>query len=362
MSQFTMKFGSDQRFEAGSWAEFLHEIYIGLLVGMGHVYKIFLEMPWQYLFGSSQVKQLPPAEELKVVGVGFGRTGTYSLKLALEELGMPTLHTQHLYEPQNEAIFEMWTQDIFLPSLKQGKAQLGRPNLSIIPQQGYQATMDFPTALYWEQILEEYPNCKFILTTRQSEDVWFRSWESMTSSISTPAHIGGMFLTGVQRYSIYLRWLFAMVNRDDSYLTSTLPKTQQIPEQAKISYQEHNAKIRSTIPPERLLEYSVQEGWQPLCDFLEISDCPTTPFPKTNSARSVQVQSVSSTVVPAVIVILLVFRLSSHLFRKLTGRTVGQWIQYQTNVLPFVLKKTLIKEDYKKHDGDHAAAATVKKV
>lgn len=77
-SSMTMKTGADLRFEAGSWQEAFHDIYIGLLVGMGHVYKIFVQMPWQYLFGSTVQPQLSQSGELKVVGVGFGRTGTVS--------------------------------------------------------------------------------------------------------------------------------------------------------------------------------------------------------------------------------------------------------------------------------------------
>jgi len=264
---------------------------------------------------------------------------------------MPTLHTQHLYEAENESIFKMWTDLIFQPSLQRGHALLGEPDFGLLTQHGYQATMDFPVALYYEQILQQYPNCKFILTTRENSEIWFRSWESMTKSISTPANLGGIFLTGVQRYSIYLRWLFAVVNQDDSFITSSIPKIHQNKELAIQSYEEHNRKVREIIPADRLLEYSVKQGWQPLCDFLEIADCPTTPFPKTNSARSVQVQSISSTVVPLVVVLFVLFTLFAKGFQRLTGRTVLQWIQLQTTLLPLFLRKTLLgaeRSNYKK--------------
>jgi len=371
----TMKTGSELRFEAGSWQEAAHDIYIGVLVGLGHVFKIFVQMPYHYLVGTVEQPRLQASGELKVVGVGFGRTGTYSVKLALEELGMPTLHTQHLYENENENIFKMWTDLIFQPSLDQGHAVLGEPDFDIITQHGYQATMDFPVALYYEQIMDKYPDCKFILTTRENSQVWFRSWESMTKSISTPANLGGIFLTGVQRYSIYLRWLFAIVNKDDSFITSSIPKINQEKENAIQSYEEHNRKIRELIPSDKLLEYSVKQGWQPLCDFLEIADCPTTPFPKTNSARSVQVQSISSTVVPLVVILFSLFYLFARVFQRVTGRTVMQWIQLQTTLVPTFLRKTLIGDKeyqaayHKKHDDLHvvgvpsgaAASSVVKK-
>jgi hypothetical protein len=264
--------------------------------------------------------------------------------LALEELGMPTLHTQHLYENENENIFKMWTDLIFKPSIDAGHAEMSTPDFDIITRHGYQATMDFPVALYYEQIMDKYPDCKFILTTRENTEVWFRSWDTMTKSISTPANLGGIFITGVQRYSIYLRWLFAVVNQDETFLTSSIPKINQNKEAAISSYEEHNKRVRELIPQDKLLEYSVKQGWQPLCNFLEIGtgDCPETPFPKTNSARSVQVQSISSTVVPLVVILFCLFYLFARTFQRVTGRTVMQWINLQTTQLPQFLRKTMI--------------------
>jgi len=71
-----MKAGSELRFEAGSWQEAAHDVYVGLLVGMGHVYKIFVKMPYDAIFSSPLEPTKGTAGELKVVGVGFGRTGT----------------------------------------------------------------------------------------------------------------------------------------------------------------------------------------------------------------------------------------------------------------------------------------------
>ena len=78
MSSMTMKTGSELRFEAGSWQEAAHDIYIGLLVGLGHVFKIFVQMPYNYLLGTAIPPPLRESGTLKVVGVGFGRTGTVS--------------------------------------------------------------------------------------------------------------------------------------------------------------------------------------------------------------------------------------------------------------------------------------------
>lgn len=69
----------------------------------------------------------------------------YSLRLALEELGYPTLHTQHLYE--NHEIFNMWSDEIFNPSIEADEVLMGRPNFDLMAERGFAGTMDFPSSL-----------------------------------------------------------------------------------------------------------------------------------------------------------------------------------------------------------------------
>jgi hypothetical protein len=260
--------------------------------------------------------------------------------LALEELGYPTLHTQHMYE--NEAIFEMWTDDVFLPAIKGQKVTMGKPNLQLIVEKGYQATADLPMAFYFEQVMEEFPDCKFILTTRRNSDIWFRSWDTLTKSIVQPTQHGRFFFTNVKQYAIYLRWLFAVVNDDVSYLTVPFPLPEQKRESAIAGYEEHNRRVRKMIPKDRLLEYSVKQGWDPICNFLEIADCPQTPFPKTNSARSVQVQAISSFIIPLTCVLFILFYVFAHMFQRLTGKTVMQWASRKSRELVVTLRRLFL--------------------
>jgi len=262
---------------------------------------------------------------LKVVAIGYGRTGTFSLTLGLQELGFPTLHTQHLYEMPS--IFDMWTNDVFLPSIRSGVASLGKPDLDLIAREGFEATADLPTALYFEEIAEQFPECKFILTTRENSEVWFRSWDTLTKSITQPVRVG-TFVPRVRKLGYYFRWLFSIINKDNSYLTVPFPLPFQNKQQAIASYEEHNRRVREKIPPHRLLEYNVKQGWKPLCDFLDISpdECPTHPFPKSNSIRSVQIQAISSIIFPLTVTMLIICSLFSVVFQKLTGKTVLQWL------------------------------------
>jgi hypothetical protein len=264
------------------------------------------------------------------------------LTLALEEMGIPTLHTQHMYEhPQ---ILSMWTDNIFMPSIEAKKTMMGKPDLQLLVSLGYQATADLPMALYFEQVMEEFPDCKFILTTRENSEIWFRSWDTLTKSITQPTHIGGFAFNSVRQISHYLRWLYSVVNKDESYLWKPFPLPDQNKEAAIASYEEHNRRVRELVPQDKLLEYSVKEGWSPLCGFMEIAECPQTPFPRTNSARSVQVQVIAGQIVPIMGAVFVIFYLFAVMFKMLTGKTVVQWANYKSRELAMVLRSVLLGE------------------
>jgi hypothetical protein len=226
----------------------------------------------------------------------------------------------------------MWTNEIFLPSIRAQKTIMGKPNLQLIANQ-FQATADLPMALYFEQVLEEYPDCKFILTVREDSETWFRSWDTLTKSITENTNLGGYVFSNVRQYSYYLRWLFSVVNQDESYLTRPFPLPSQNKEAAIASYEEHNRRVRETIPPDQLLEYNVKQGWEPLCQFLEIEACPQTPFPKTNSARSIQVQAISALLFPLFCSLVCLFYVFAKIFHWATGMTILQWVNWQSRKL-----------------------------
>jgi len=311
------------------------EVLSGIATGSTHGYwyaknlcNKWLFKPFQRLAGFSTNDDDKSAEstcspkELQVVGVGYGRTGTYSLTLALDELGYKTLHTQHMYETPE--ILDMWNREIFTPSIESGNADLGHPDFDLIATKGFTATADLPMSLYFEQLVDRYPDCKFILTTRQSSEVWFRSWDMLTKTITQPTRYF-RWMSHADTINRYYRWLFSRINEDNSYLSAPLPLPDQNKERAIASYEEHNRRVREVIPEDRLLEYNVKQGYEPLCDFLEIADCPTTPFPKTNSARSVQVQTISAMVIPLALVSFVLFYGFANAFHRQTGQTIVQW-------------------------------------
>lgn len=329
---------SKLKLEPGSWQEKVVDVWVGIMVGGAHGFVVGAELAQQNVLqpllrplGFFKEVKPEPSDGLKVIGVGYGRTGTYSLRLALEELGYPTLHTQHLYE--HDDIFNMWDREVFAPSFEANEAALRTPDFTALTRNGFQGTCDLPMALYFEQIHELYPDCKFILTERESSEVWFRSWDTLTKSITQPVRYTAGMLEKIRKYQQYLRWLFSVVNNDDNYLTAPLPLPNQNKESSIASYEEHNRRVREVIPEDKLLVYSVKQGWEPLCDFLEVENCPSTPFPKSNSARSVQVQSIAAFVVPLMVVLFIVFYLFTTVFQRVTGMTVLQWGNRKLNRL-----------------------------
>jgi hypothetical protein len=245
---------------------------------------------------------------------------------------------------EHPQILSMWTNSIFKPSIEAKQTIMGKPDLQLLVEQGYQGTADLPMALYFEQVMEEFPDCKFILTTRENSEVWFRSWDTLTRSITTPTAMGGSFFSSVKQITMYLRWLYSVVNKDESYLWKPFPLPDQDKETAIASYEDHNRRVREKVPKDKLLEYSVKEGWEPLCKFLDIEQCPETPFPRTNSARSVQVQAISAQITPAFGALFIVFGLFAVVFKLLTGMTVVSWVNYKSRELNAVLRRVLLGE------------------
>lgn len=333
------------------------EVLSGIATGSTHGYwyaknlgNEWLVRPLERLAGvHGDGKVADHKHELQVVGVGYGRTGTYSLTLALDELGYRTLHTQHMYETPE--ILDMWNREIFTPSIESGISELGRPDLDLISSKGFTATADLPMSLYFEQFVDRYPGCKFILTTRQSSETWFKSWDMLTKTITQPTRYF-RWMSHADTINRYYRWLFSRINEDDSYLSVPLPLPDQNKERAIASYEEHNRRVKEVVPKHRLLEYNVKQGWEPLCEFLEVDNCPTSPFPKTNSARSVKVQTISAMVIPLAVVLFILFFAFANVFKRRTGQTFVQWTSSKWISLMEKQSKRVTETNHKKKRSD----------
>lgn len=231
---------------------------------------------------------------------------------------------------------EMWMEKVVEPSIYGRRVLFGDPDWDMITSSGFTAVADFPSSLYFTELMLIYPNSKFILTTKgpgRSDD-WFRSWEVMTAAALQPIYIAQPFFTLLKNYGKYFRWLLAHVNDDPKYLWKKFPIHENQNKVAAIaSYEEHNRMVRETIPADRLLEFNMDDGWEPLCQFLNISKCPQNmPFPKANKALGKKAESIATIVCSGAFVSTVIFALAAVCFRFFTGKTFVQWFYGQTSL------------------------------
>lgn len=189
---------------------------------------------------------------LKIIGAGMGRTGTASLKVALEILGFgPCYHmSEVLKNPQH---IHDWLQVV-----EQEKSWD-----SLFAD--YSATVDNPGCNYWQELADFYPQAKVILTLRDSES-WFESTRQTIHSAEFTAFIHNSPFGEMMQKTMWDKMQNNM--HDKAFMCEFFEK--------------RSVEIISKIQSERLLVYRVSEGWQPLCRFLGLA-IPNQPFPRINS-------------------------------------------------------------------------------
>ena len=197
---------------------------------------------------------------LEIVGAALGRTGTNSLKLALEHLGFGPCH--HMFEVRDHPEqLPYW----------QAAARGEMPDWDQVFA-NYRVCVDWPSARYWREIAAHYPDAKVLLTLRDG-DKWFASVHATIypSIMGWPTREPGHF-----------RDLLAMA--EETIVKQTFDGRLDDRDHALAVYRAHEEDVRQTIAPERLLAFDVSEGWEPLCAFLDIP-VPDIPFPRTNTSE-----------------------------------------------------------------------------
>jgi len=197
---------------------------------------------------------------MKVIGAGLGRTGTSSLQAALEELiGGNCYHMKTiLLQP---AHLQVWHD---LATGKTSKINWKRLF------ECYTASVDFPVCIYYRELMEIFPKAKIILTHRDPE-LWWNSFIRLQNLVNK-ARLLSFCVPRLQKVSCFTEKIII-----DDFFDGKLEKQNCI----KI-FERHNASVRATVPKDRLLDYNIKQGWEPLCDFLNVK-IPDTPFPHLNS-------------------------------------------------------------------------------
>ena len=201
---------------------------------------------------------------LKVVGAGFGRTGTLSLKNALEKLGFgPCYHMMEVFpRPDHVA---MWHRLAFGHSI----------DWDLIFRD-FRSTVDWPAARWWREIAAHYPDAKVLLSVRDPE-AWYKSMiDTIYQAMKAPAPDGVPEMVRLQN---------EMARK--AVLAETFDNRFEDKAYAIEVFKRHTQEVRDAIDPARLLVFDVREGWAPLCRFLEVP-IPDEPFPRLNDTATTQ--------------------------------------------------------------------------
>ena len=204
---------------------------------------------------------------VEVIGAGYGRTGTASLKRALEMLGFGPCHhmSEVLKRPETAAGWAaaLGGDDTVLPWLLSG----------------YRATLDLPSCLLWRELAELYARAKVVLTVRDPHG-WYRSARATILNQDRKARADRLAGAGGPELVDALTTL--------SSAMATRGFRRDLPEAETIAlFQRHNDSVRAGVAEGRLLVYEVAQGWAPLCEFLQV-DVPRSPFPHGNDTGSFQ--------------------------------------------------------------------------
>jgi Sulfotransferase domain len=188
---------------------------------------------------------------LQVFGTGLGRTGTMSLKLALEQLGLGPCH--HMVEvfAKPERV-PLWIA-----------AGAGQADWDAIFE-GYSSAVDYPSCRFWRELMAYYPEAKIIHTVRDPER-WFTSTQE---TIFSPLTVGA---TGAGPLAAFFNIFMADYGgrmHERGFMLDY--------------FRHHTETVLATVPKDRLLAFDVGQGWEPLCAFLDVP-VPDTPFPRENS-------------------------------------------------------------------------------
>jgi hypothetical protein len=192
---------------------------------------------------------------LQVVGAGLGRTGTHSLKAALEQLlGEPCYHMMEVFGRPDDIPVWLAAVNGDMPDWNTFLAD-------------YRAAVDWPASAFWRELVEANPDAVVLLSSRDA-DSW---WKSATNTI----------FQITQREAADPAMKAQMEMAIDMLSKRFTPKWQD-ETAAKAAYEQHNADVRASVPADRLIDYRPGDGWAPICEKLGLP-IPSEPFPHLNT-------------------------------------------------------------------------------
>jgi Sulfotransferase domain len=208
---------------------------------------------------------------MKVIGAGFARTGTISLKAALEHLGFGPCYHMSVAEKEGGHL-DLW--DAAARGILIDWDRIFG---------GYESTVDWPACAFYKELMRAYPDAKVVLTVRDPE----RWYDSINGTIYP-----------LYKVAIASRWtapfirfphrdLLARMTRNVVW-NGTFDGRFEDRRHAVAAFERHVEEVRRHVPADRLLVFEVKDGWKPLCDFLGVDVPADRPFPHLNDQQTFQ--------------------------------------------------------------------------
>ncbi|KAJ8655107.1 hypothetical protein O0I10_009142 [Lichtheimia ornata] len=208
---------------------------------------------------------------LKVIGAGYGRTGTDSLRTALNILGFNCFHMRSVMMDNVDRHPEVFTDAFLHPE---------KPVDWDMLYEGFDAAVDWPTVSFVDRLMKHYPDAKIVLTDRDA-DSWYRSVKSTLFSLVSE---GRRDYDSMSEYMKRVRKMGEVLILDGALYD---PEKFNDEEAIKAMFNAHVEWVKKNVPSDRLFIMQLGEGWERLCKFLDVP-VPDVPYPSANSSKSFQ--------------------------------------------------------------------------
>jgi Sulfotransferase domain len=207
---------------------------------------------------------------MRLIGAGLPRTGTLSQKVALEMLGLePCYHMVNVLGDLDKA--QLWRRALDGETIWEDVFD------------GFAATVDWPGSFFYKELVDFYPDAKVLLSVREAD-----TWEQSMRETIWGLFYGDMLTRDLSRARCRVdsKWLGYIEMMERMWRQSGLiaDGAETSPDSMKTAMERFNSEVQESVPSERLLVWSVSDGWEPLCDFLGLP-IPETPFPHLNDSK-----------------------------------------------------------------------------
>lgn len=209
---------------------------------------------------------------MKLIGAGLPRTATTTQMIALEMLGLPCYHMRDMMADPATSI-PLWR-----------KAFDGEGDWETLFA-GKESIVDWPGSYHWRELMDVYPDAKVLLSVRSAES-WVQSMHNTIAQLwygDTLMHHLAMAQYHVD--PLYASWLDLL--NDMWVKADIMAKSRGDRAEMAAGMERWNQEVIDTVPAERLLVWNPRDGWEPLCEFLEI-DVPSQPLPNVNDTENFQ--------------------------------------------------------------------------